>query len=819
MTPEEARYAALRKFGNVTLIQEETRAVWIPRILEQLAQDVRYALRTMRRQPGFTVAVISMLAIGLGLVAGGYTAFNGLFLRGWAVPDSAQVFRAGAERAVAPSAGFVSDGFSVGAYRYIRAHAKAADYVALTIQHFRVRAVSGTGGTHTAGMFASENVIDALRIPLQLGSGFGHSSAMSGPRILISDRVWRLVFGADRQIVGRTAWLTGVATTIVGVTARGFDGLAERPLDVIVDMSSANAWASRSAATLSADGSACCVMLAGRIRHERTWPQVREELDRLTAQYRQSTGQPALSVTLASTAPMGRRASDVVKVVLSLIGAGLVLVLLLTCANVGNLYLARSLRRKSEIAVRLSLGASRERIVRQLLTEGLVMASTAGACAFVMTAAVPPVLRVLEDNITATMFASDWRVAAFTLSGVIVTCLLVSLAPALHTTQIAWRGATATMTAKTGRVPGLVLATQIAIAAVPVLSATLLARGIGHAVSAPADYALESTTAVTLEPPANESVDVRRAEHIRAALMRAIQEGALPVGLAGMLPADGGPTSVGLPQSDVAFRCKWVPLTASAFGVLGLRLVAGRLASDDPTAGEAVINETLARHIWPTESALGKTFTLHRNQRTYSIVGIARDAHLTSLSEVEPLVLVPPTAGLPVLLARTALGLEPRIMALVATIDPRLTVTLTPLSASATETLENARIGATIAAGLGAVALLLAIIGIFGVFSYLVEERRHEIGIRLALGASRGEVGAALLQASRGAVAGGLVAGLALSAIAGVVLRRFLFGLSPADPVSYAIVAIVLSAAAFVATAVPVRRALRVDPAITLKAE
>ena len=388
MAPEEARFAALRKFGNVTLAKEEARVVWIPRILEQLAQDIRYALRTMGRQPGFTVAVISMLAIGLSLVAGGYTVFNGLFLRGWAVPDSAQVFRAGAERAVKPSTGFVPDGFSVGAYTYIRANAKTADYVALTIQFFRVRAVSGTGGTHTPGMFASENVIETLRIPLQLGSGFGHSSANFGPRILISDRVWRLVFGADPQIIGRTAWLTGVATTIVGVTARGFDGLAERPLDVIVDMSSAYAWgASRSASQLSADGSACCVMLAGRIRQERTRPQVREELDRLTAQYRQSTGEPALAVELASTAPMGRRASDAVKVVLSLIGAGFLLVLLLTCANVGNLYLARSLRRKSEIAVRLSLGGSRERIVRQLLTEGLVMASIAGACAFAMTAA------------------------------------------------------------------------------------------------------------------------------------------------------------------------------------------------------------------------------------------------------------------------------------------------------------------------------------------------------------------------------------------------------------------------------------------------
>ena len=825
MSPEDARYAALRKFGNVALAREDTRAVWIPLVFEQFIQDVHYALRSLRRYPGFSLAAVSMLTIGLGLVAGGYTVFNGLFIRGWAVPDNTGVFRVHAERAGAPTAGYISDGFSLGAYKYIRANAKSADYVAMTIEYFRVRAEAGTGGVLTPGMFISHNFIETIRIPLQRGTGLGGVPVATAPRILISDGVWRRLFGADPQIVGHTAWLSGVATTIVGVTARGFDGLAERPLDVIVDMSSASAFGSMRGGTIrTSDDMTCCVRLAGRRRLGFSGSQVREELDRLTAQYRQSVGQPALSVMLGDTTPGGdirRRgaAGDVVGIALALIGAGIVLVLLLTCANVGNLYLARSLRRKREIAVRLSLGASRARVVRQLLTEGLVMASVAGACAALMTTGVPLVMRLLEDNSTATMFASDWRVAAFTMAGVVVTCLLVSLAPALQTTRIVWRGATATMTARTGHMRGVVLAVQIAIAAVLVLSATLLARGIGHAVSAPSDFALQTTTAVTLERPANMSFDSKRENEFRAALAQAVKNSGVAIGMASTVPAAANPTSVRPAHSEIEFRCKVLALTASAFAVLDLRIASGRLASDDTAAAEAVINETLARQMWPSETALGKTLTLNRNRRTYTIVGIARDAHLTSPSEVEPTVHVAPYAGTPVLLARTTPGLERTIAALVRPLDPQLDVDLMPLTETLKQTLENARIGAAIASGLGTVALLLAIIGVFGVFSYLVEERRYEIGIRLALGASPAEIGATLFRASRGAAAGGLVAGLTLSAIASMSLRRFLFGLSPADPVSYLVVSAVLGTAAIIATAIPIARALRVDPAVTLKAE
>jgi ABC-type antimicrobial peptide transport system permease subunit len=288
------------------------------------------------------------------------------------------------------------------------------------------------------------------------------------------------------------------------------------------------------------------------------------------------------------------------------------------------------------------------------------------------------------------------------------------------------------------------------------------------------------------------------------------------------VPVSGRPgfqSSVQAAGSEAIFRCRLLPLTAAGASVLELRLRAGRWASDDPRAAEAVINETLARLMWPDEIAVGRRLTLSYDDRPYTVVGIVQDAHLTSLSEIESVIHITDTNSLPVLLVRTAPGVESRVKAMVAEVDPSIESSFSPLSKSVKESLENALIGVTIAGSLAAIALILAIVGVFGVFSYLVEERRQEIGIRLALGATRLQIGRALLTAVRGAMTGGLLAGLGLSAIAAILLRRFLLGLSPADPISYAIVAIVLATAALAGTAIPVRRALRVDPALTLRTE
>jgi hypothetical protein len=369
MTAPDARTAAARQLGNITLAREDSRAMWIPIVFQQLAQDARYALRAMRRQPGFTMASVAMLTIGLGLVAGGYTVVNGLFFRGWAVPANAEVIRVGASRQQASGDGRIVDGFSRSAYAYVRDRAQVADYVAYRIEYFRIKLSPDDRGALTPGMVVSDNFIDVLRIPMQRGSGLASAAGVSGARIVISDRLWRGLFAADPAIVGRTVVVLDQRATVVGVTARGFDGLAHLALDVIADSLLSRERPARIIDKQDAEH-ACCVFLAGRLRPGRTADEAREELRLLTAQYRQSVNLPALAVDVGSTVPTGSvdgmKNQSLLTIVLGLIGSGIVLVMLLTCANVGNLYLARSLRREREIAIRLSLGASRARVIRQI---------------------------------------------------------------------------------------------------------------------------------------------------------------------------------------------------------------------------------------------------------------------------------------------------------------------------------------------------------------------------------------------------------------------------------------------------------------------
>ena len=248
----------------------------------------------MRRQPGFTLAAIVMLTLGLGLVAGGYTVFNGLFLRGWTVRDSDRVFKVDAARVSAPAVGYVADGISDGAVDFIRPSAGAADYVTLHIDYFRVASRPDPQGTHTPGMIVSANLFETLGIPMQLGTGFG-SRESPVSRAVISNRVWRRLFGADPAIVGRAAWLSSQPVTIIGVTARGFEGLGEFPLDVVIDAGSpaAAALTRRRSENRTPDGTPCCVMFAGRLRDGRTRAEAQQELQLLIARYRRSPRRPA----------------------------------------------------------------------------------------------------------------------------------------------------------------------------------------------------------------------------------------------------------------------------------------------------------------------------------------------------------------------------------------------------------------------------------------------------------------------------------------------------------------------------------------------
>ena len=367
--------------------------------------------------------------------------------------------------------------------------------------------------------------------------------------------------------------------------------------------------------------------------------QVREELAVLTAQYRKATAQPELSVSVRDTAP-GVPNDRGTGLIFSLLGVAVTLVWGLTCANVGNLFLARSLRRDREIAVRLSLGATRGRLVRQLLAEGLLLAAVAGAAAFACTAGVPIVMEKIDG--TAAMFAPDWVVAAVAALGTLATCLLVALAPALQATRIAWK-TPVTATVRAGRLREVVRRRSRSRRCCP--GATLIARGIGQRRM----HGL--TLRSKLQPPWPSSLAHCQGRHReaqcdpRVADERRVEQWQPPVG--------GGSESAS-ERAGFRPRCrsrgrernsrqKLLALSAAALHVLEVPIVEGRAHDDNPAAGEAVVNQTLARRLSPGESVVGKTLVLDYDDRTYTIAGVARDAHLTALGAVEPLIHISPS--------------------------------------------------------------------------------------------------------------------------------------------------------------------------------
>jgi putative ABC transport system permease protein len=788
----------------------------LARFFREFLHDARYGLRQLRKAPGFSLAAVSMLAIGLGLVAGGYTVVNGMFIRGWDVPENKNVFRAFGTVPGAPEGARFDDGLSYGAYRHIRAHGRAAEYVAWDMENRRLGTNQATA-VYSNGWLVSDNFIDAMRIPMREGPGFRGTTPGDGARVVLTDKLWRTAFNSDPAIVGRFIWVSGQPATVVGITAPGFGSLAERTVDFMMEISASPMWAMRGRTDIVRDDTSCCVSIGGRVRPDASLAGVREELTLLTAQYRQATSKPALAVTVRDTSPM---IADTRRIALtfSLIGAAVILVWGLTCANVGNLFLARSLKRDREIAVRLALGASRGRLVRQLLAEGLVLAGLAGSVALILAAGVPLLFQRIDS--TAAMFAPDAVVVGVAGLATLLTCLLVALAPALHATRINWKGAGRTSTAPAGRLREVVLAVQIGVATVLVLSATLIGRGILQASSARADFALHATSAGAFELPTGASDSQREAARL------ALQSAVAATGEFAMAESVPVAERVGLPTSvrpltgTLEYPARLLQMSSASFRVLDVPFLEGRAPSDVPGRHEAAINHTLAARLWPNGSALGQTLQLYFDQRIYTVVGVTRDAHLVSLGDIEPLIHTSEiTSRLGFVLARSSPALEDRLTTLAKGVDPALTVRVRPLSESVQASLRTAMGGAAVAGGLAAIALLLAVIGVFGVFSYLIEERRREIGIRLALGATRRQVRRALSRACRRPVMAGVILGLVLSVMAGSALRGFLFGLSPLDPISYATVAVILTAAAVGATAIPVRRALRVDPAVTLRAE
>jgi predicted permease len=835
LTPTEARLMSHQQMGNVTLARESSRGVWIASWLDGLLQDVRFAFRSLRGQPGFTIAACTALVLGIGLNTSLFTFFNAVVLRPWSVVDPGRVVTA--HYVHSSDAGRGTSGFGIAEYRFLRDHVRTFSGL-IAWRQSGARLGHEEIDRKTPFSFVSDNYFDVLGVRMLHGRGFLADEDRPGsPRdvAVISHRFWEVHFASDTAIIGRSFRVDDVPFTIVGVAPPGFDGTdlpdAQSfwlPLASLQLLTADPSYA----VSLLTDASHCCSRLAGRLATGVPRDRARAELEVLSRQFRtqwkdhtQRSNPLVLSGTSFLEQP-GVKAQLVP--ILALMATAVILVLLLACANVGNLLLARALARQREFAIRLSLGASRGRVVRQLLTEGFMLSCCAGTIALLVAYALPAlVVRAAINDEVPSGIAPDARVLGFTLGIAALACLLFALAPALKATQAAMETLVARReVTRTGRrLRSALLAAQLALSVILLASAGLLLRGLQHAQTRDPGFQVDGVFVVSLAFP-GQAYDQARGRAFVSELYATLKadERFRSVALTNTVPLGNARnmTSFRLPGDDET-QSRMIQIESVSpeyFTALSIPIVAGRhLDETDRPGGAITINEAMARRYWPDVSPIGQTVVFGDRRR--EIVGVARNAHTTGLDGIEP-VYYEVTAGGPStrLLIRSEMSDPmPRVRAVVNAADNRVAVQGRPLGAYREQSLERSRVMALTAGAVGLLALVLASVGVFGVFSYVVHERTREIGIRMAIGARAPQVIRLVLGSTASATLAGLVGGLVASFVVSRFLTGQLYGVSRLDPTAYAVVATVLTVAATLATWVPARRATRVDPATALRVE
>ena len=835
-TYEDACARARREFGNRTLHIERSREVWIAPWTSALWQDARYAVRALRRQPAFTLGAILVLALGTGPVTTLFTIFNTVVFRPWPVRDSSSI------AIVRPIAGPKEEYGSLTnlEYRYFRDHNRSFRNLATWIPGGG-DVTYGTTQVFAQTNFVSANYFDMLGVRMHIGRGIlPEEDDYVSPRAVavISERLWRDHFGAPAGIVGETLLVNGYPFTIVGVAEPGFFDIdTQIRRDVWMPRTATSLMVGRRDAelrSLSDPRAATGIQrVAGRLAPGVTRAAALAEIEVLGRQFRSAHALDGYGYTLHTTRPISIGGGSMARWLQGLptIAMALGLVLLLACANVGNLLLARSLSRRAEIAIRVSLGASRGRVIRQLLTEAFVLSALAGAAGLWLGNTT---MRIADSTLSSSPLlvnpdrhGLDLPAFAFTFVIAFLTCLAAGLMPALRATRPGLFGRAATAGAVpvgAGRLRTMLLAAQFAVSMVLLVGAGLFTRAVTHAAAIDVGFPIREVQAISLRLP-------QGAPHSRSAsLYRAVND---------TLAAEHFPTVAysELPAITASFRS--VPfrrpeagpgngravlardVSSEYFGVLGIAQLRGRpfiVPVEGAGALEAVVNESAAHLFWPDEDPLGRRLTSD-GSADYTVVGVVKDVPARSVSETEPVVYRPFQPGGLLLVRDLSPSVADRIRAVARAIEPTVTVSARPLAADIQEATRAAVYISGLGWTIGLLALTLATAGAFGVFAYAVEERRREIGVRMALGAHARQVLWMMLGWARGAILLGIGTGLVLSLAAAPLLRRFLYGLSPFDPITYAAISAILIAAALAATWIPARRAAQIDPAITLRAD
>ena len=778
-------------------------------------KDLRYAAHSLLTQPAFTAMALLALVVGIALNLGFFTAINALWSHPWNVPEPERVVRAYASN---PKANVGYWGFSLVGARFLHENSKTIEG-AFATRNENVRIVADEVEAAATATFATGPFFETLHVGIEPGRAFTQDEDDPAAPVavaVISHRLWTNRYGGDAGAIGSTITVDGVPFTVIGVAARDFDGTDEDRTEVWLPFA-ALSLVQPTTPSLFNDPAHCCSELAARLRDGVSHDEATAELNALFAAYMSDLGVEPSTIVLSGTAmlddPQRReQVAPVIAIVFTVFGA----VLLLACANVTNLLLARGAARQSEIALRMAIGAGRRRIVRQLLTEAGLLALVAAVITLPLTYALPrAALRIMGQTLPANISVEpDVKVLFFAIGIATLATLAFGLAPALQTTRtnpIAAIKGQGSATARRSRLRGISLGIQVAVSAALLVAAGLLVRGVDFARGVDFGFRIDGVSAVSVTLPPNVYGPAAEAELFDTALARF--DDAAPVGVSFLMPLGERHEFTGASGCTNGGFVRTQLVNAAYFDVLQIPLVEGRNFVRADTGGTAVIvNEAFARTCSEGGSPAGRTQQIGGVQ--HEIVGVVRDAQLHGTGGVDPIVFMPFAPG-PVFRGEAVLllptPLAERAAATMRELEPRATATVVTLQEQVESWLGNTAGLARIAGAIGALALLLAAVGVYGVFSYYVEQRRREIGVRIALGAKPGQIVWLVVRQNMPALAGGLAVGLVIAAAESIVLRAELHGLSPADPPAFLGVLVVMLLTGVAASILPARRATQTE--------
>jgi putative ABC transport system permease protein len=839
MNAEEARLAALRSFGGVERVKEESRDVRGVRFLEELWQDLLYGARVLSKRPGFTLIAVLTLALGIGANTAIFSVVNAVLLRPLPYENSHELVQIWGTHPQLDTAPLSPANF----LDWVEQNRVFERIAAYTGQNFNLSGVDEPERIRATRV--SAGLFELLRAQPALGRTFlAEEDQYGGHRVVIlSHALWHRRFGGDPGVLGQTLTLNDQSYVVVGVMGPEFSFPR-----ATTEMWTPIAFSQGERGTRDTN----YISVIARLQPRVTLEQARSEMEALARRQQEQYPKSNTGVGVKVISYKEQIVGDTRPILLLLLGA-VGFVLLIACANVANLLLARATARRKEMAIRSALGASRRRIIRQLLTESVLLALAGGGLGLLLAfwglgqlVALQPasIPRLTELSI-------DRGVLLFASAVTLLTGIAFGLAPALHASRLDPNDALKEGGKGTGgsggrqRLRSLLAVSEIALSLMLLIGAGLMVKSFWRLMHVDPGFDPGNALTMVVSLPASRYA---QAERQVAFFQQAVERvsnlpGVVAAGVTTDIPLFGG-SSTGF---DVEGRPPYAPgqrpmveyrsVSPGYFRAMGIPIVRGRTFTDqdrNDAPAVVVINEVLARHYFPDEDPIGKRLGFSKPTDWREIVGVARDTRNYGLDEeVKPEAYMPYTQSSPdylagsvsgmILVARTASDPQNMVAAVkreVQELDRNLPIyNIKTMGQYLAESVERRRFIMLLLAVFAGVGLLLAVVGLYGVMSYAVSQRTHEIGIRVALGAQSSDVLKLIVGQGMLLTLVGIVIGLAAAYGLTRMMSSLLFGVGASDPWTFAGVAALLVGIALLACYLPARRATKVDPLVALRYE